>query len=152
CACSSRSTTRRSPRNTRRKFTTPTATTQTTNRRRMAFDPLSAAMDLGGKLIDRFFPDPAKKAEAALQLLQLQQSGELAQMAGQMDINKTEAASGSLFVAGWRPFVGWCCGAAMAWNYVAGPIVGTISQFRLKPIMFVPVDTTTMMPVLLGML
>lgn len=89
----------------------------------MALDPITAALDIGGKLIDRFFPDPAQADAARLQLLQLQQSGELAQMTGQMEINKVEAANGSVFVSGWRPFLGWICGAALAYHYVARPML-----------------------------
>ena len=117
-----------------------------------ALDPISAAFDLGGKLIDHFFPDPAKKAEAALELLKLQQSGELAQMTAQMGINQTEAANPNMFVAGWRPFIGWICGSAFAWNFVIGPLVAQLSQFSKHPISYQPLDMTTMMPVILGML
>ena len=44
----------------------------------MAADPLTAALNLGGQLIDRFFPDPAQKAQANLALLEMAQKGELA--------------------------------------------------------------------------
>ncbi len=63
-------------------------------------------------------PDPAKQAE-----LQAQAGSKLMELlaqqdAGQVELNKVEAASASLFVSGWRPFVGWCCGAALAFNYL----------------------------------
>ena len=77
----------------------------------MALDPISAALDIGGKLIDRLWPDPTQAAAAKLELLKMQQEGDLAVMVAQTDINKIEAGSSSLFVAGWRPFVGWVCGA-----------------------------------------
>lgn len=41
----------------------------------------------------------------------------------QAEINKIEAASSSVFVAGWRPFIGWVCGAAIAWTYLFGPLL-----------------------------
>ena len=41
---------------------------------------------------------------------------------GQLEINKAEAAHKSLFVAGWRPFVGWTCGVALAWHFVGQPL------------------------------
>ena len=72
-------------------------------------DAVAAGLQIGNKLIDRLWPDPAQAAQAKLQLLQMQQSGELAQLAadtdlakGQMAINQTEAANASVFVAGWR--------------------------------------------------
>jgi hypothetical protein len=118
----------------------------------MAFDPLSIGLQLGGKVIDHFFPDPQKAAEAKLELLKLAQTGELAQMTGQMDINKAEAGTGSVFIAGWRPFVGWVCGTALAMNFIVGPLGTWISALRGHPTAFPTLDMTTMMPVLLGML
>ena len=88
----------------------------------MALDPISALLDLGGKVMDRVFPDPAQAAAAKLEIMKLQQSGELAQIAGQMEINKVEAASASLFVSGWRPGIGWVCGAGFAVQFVIGPL------------------------------
>jgi hypothetical protein len=49
----------------------------------MALDPISALLDVGSKVIDRVWPDPAQAASAKLELMKLQQSGELAQIAGQ---------------------------------------------------------------------
>ena len=88
----------------------------------MSLDPVSALLDIGGKVLDRVFPDPAQQAAAKLELMKLQQSGELAQLAGQMDINKIEAASSSIFVSGWRPAIGWVCGAGFAVQFVVGPL------------------------------
>ena len=75
----------------------------------MAFDPVSAAFDVGGKLIDRLWPDPAQRDQAKLKLMELQQSRALAQLAaetelskGAADIVKTEAAGGFL-ASSWRP-------------------------------------------------
>ena len=62
-------------------------------------NPLAAILGVGEKLIDRLFPDPVKKAEALLELRRLEQSGDLAVIANQAEINKIEAASSSLFVA-----------------------------------------------------
>jgi hypothetical protein len=86
-------------------------------------DPITAALGLGSKLIERFFPDPAQADAAKLELLKLQQSGELAQIAGQHEVNKIEAASSSLFVAGWRPAVGWVCASALAYVYLLYPLL-----------------------------
>jgi hypothetical protein len=75
----------------------------------MSFDPVSAAFDVGGKLIDRLWPDPTQRDAAKLKLMELQQSGALAQLAaetelskGAADIVKTEAAGGFL-ASSWRP-------------------------------------------------
>lgn len=92
----------------------------------MALDPISAALDLGTALIERIFPDPEKAASAKLELLKMQQSGDLAIMTAQTDINKTEAANASLFVSGWRPAIGWVCALALGYQYLFKPIVSTI--------------------------
>jgi len=118
----------------------------------MALDPLSAVLDIGGKVIDRLWPDPAQAASAKLELIKLQQSGELAQIAGQMEINKVEAASSSTFVAGWRPFIGWVCGAAFAYKFVLAPIGAFVLAAAGHPIVMPVLDFTEMSSVLLGML
>jgi hypothetical protein len=118
----------------------------------MALDPVSALLDIGGKVLDRVFPDPAQAANAKLELMKLQQSGELTQIAGQMDINKIEAASSSIFVSGWRPAIGWICGAGFAVQFVIGPLAEWGSALAGHPVKFPQMDTGTMMPLLLGML
>jgi hypothetical protein len=118
----------------------------------MALDPLSALLDIGGKVIDRVWPDPEKAAAAKLELFKMQQSGELAAMAGQMEINKVEAANPSIFVSGWRPAIGWICGAGFAVQFVIGPLAEWGSALYGHPVKFPQMDTGTMMPLLLGML
>lgn len=110
-------------------------------------------LGIGSKVIDRVFPDPAQRAAAQLELFKLQQNGELAQMSGQLDINKEEAKSSNVFVSGWRPFIGWVCGTAFAINFVVGPVsVFVALAFFGKTLLFPMLDLATMMPVLLGML
>jgi len=43
--------------------------------------PLGALLDIGGKILDKVFPDPAQAEQAKLKLLEMQQNGELAQIA-----------------------------------------------------------------------
>ena len=76
----------------------------------MAFDPVSAVFDVGGKLIDRLWPDPAQRDAAKLKLMELQQSGALAQLAAETDLKKgaaeivkAEASSDNFLAASWRP-------------------------------------------------
>ncbi len=118
----------------------------------MALDPVSALLDIGGKVMDRLWPDPAQAAAAKLELFKLQQSGELSMIAGQMDINKAEASNPSIFVSGWRPGIGWVCGAGFAVQFVIGPLAEWGSAVYGHPIKFPPMDMGTMMPLLLGML
>ena len=83
---------------------------------------LDSLLSIGAKIIDRVIPDKAAAAQAQAELVKMQVSGELAQLAGQLEINKTEAAHQSVFVAGWRPFIGWVCGSALAYQFVIRPI------------------------------
>jgi len=84
---------------------------------------VDALLGLGGKLIDKLIPDPAARDAAKLELLKLQQSGELAAMVAQTEINKVEAANPSVFVSGWRPAIGWVCALAMAYQYLIRPFL-----------------------------
>ena len=118
----------------------------------MSLDPVSVLLDVGSKVIDRLWPDPAQAAAAKLELVKLQQSGELAAMAGQLDINKAEASSTSLFVSGWRPFIGWVCGSACAWNWLGLSVAKFGLALAGHPISIQPADITEMLPVLMGML
>ena len=118
----------------------------------MALDPVTALFEVGSKVLDRVLPDPAQQAAAKLELMKLQQNGELAQITGQMEINKVEAASSSIFVSGWRPGIGWICGAGFAVQFVIGPLAEWGSALYGHPVKFPQMDTGTMMPLLLGML
>lgn len=118
----------------------------------MALDPVSALLDIGGKVIDRLWPDPSQAAAAKLELIKLQQSGELQAMAGQLEINKVEAANASVFVSGWRPFIGWVCGAACAWNWIGLKVALFVAAYVGHELKLAPADLSEMMPVLLGML
>lgn len=89
---------------------------------------LSGVFDIGKNLIDRFFPDPAQKAAAALELARMQQNGELAQLAADTDLSKLqiqtnieEAKSTNWFVAGGRPFIMWICGFSLAYAALIEP-------------------------------
>lgn len=117
-----------------------------------AFDPVTAALNIGSKVIDRLWPDPAQADAAKLELLKLQQSGELAIAVGQMDTNKIEAASASVWVSGWRPCVGWVCAGGCAWNWIGLPIAMFTAELVGKHLQLRPADLSEMMPLLFGML
>lgn len=117
-----------------------------------ALDPVTAILNIGEELINRIFPDPTQAAAAKLELVKLQQSGELAVMTAQTDINKEEAKSSSVFVSGWRPFIGWVCGAGCAWNWIGLPLATfgmTVAGYHID---VKPADLSEMFPLLMGML
>lgn len=107
-----------------------------------------ALIPLIGTLLDKFFPDPAQAAAAKLKLLEMAQNGELAQLG----VNQAEASNPSIFVSGWRPFIGWVCGSAFAWNYLLGPFITQLLLIAGHPVTYTALDLGEMMPVLLGML
>ena len=125
----------------------------------MAIEPVSALLDIGGKLIDRLWPDPAQRDAAKLELFKLQQSGELAVLAAETDlqreqirVNAEEAKNPSLFVSGWRPALGWICVSACGWNWVGLSVINTAAALFQHPVNLRPADLSEMLPILIGIL
>lgn len=125
----------------------------------MSFDPLSAAFDLGKGIIDKIWPDPTKRAQEMRLLEELKQKGNLAELQahvtllqGQMQINAKEAEHKSVFVAGWRPFVGWVGGLSLAYVSMIEPLMRFIATMIGYDGEFPVIDTTLNMQVLMGML
>jgi hypothetical protein len=115
-------------------------------------DPITALLTIGNTLINKIFPDPAQAAQAQLELLKLQQNGDLATMVAQTDINKVEAASASVFVSGWRPFCGWVGGAGLAYAAILEPLLRLIATLYGYTGDFPAIDTTITMQILFGLL
>lgn len=113
-----------------------------------AADPLTAALNLGGQIIDRVWENPAEREKARLSLLELAQRGDLAQLS----VNQAEAANASVFVSGWRPAIGWICGAACAWNWIGLPVAVFGASLLGVTVSVRPADLSEMFPILLGML
>lgn len=111
----------------------------------MALDPLTAALDVGKTIIDRIWPDKTEEEKQRL-------AGILALLQGQLQVNQAEAGNPSMFVSGWRPFVGWVCGMACAWNWIGLPVAKIAAAYLGHPITLAPADLSEMMPVLMGML
>lgn len=91
---------------------------------------LGPLFQMGKTLLDRFVPDPEKKAAAEMELVKMAADGELKQVVAQLEINAKEAAHPSLFVAGWRPAVGWVCVSALAFQYLVRPL---LMAFNITP-------------------
>lgn len=82
-----------------------------------------------GQVLDKIFPDQDKANEAKAKLLEMQLNGELTKIEGQLEINKQEAAHESIFVAGWRPAIGWVCALALAFQFLIRPILTAFHAF-----------------------
>ena len=118
----------------------------------MGFDPLSSVFELGKALVDKLIPDPKMKAEALQKLEEMRQSGDLAVISGQNEINKIEAGNTNLFVSGWRPVIGWVCGSALAFQLVIGPMIVWGSAIAHKPVSLPTMQTELLTTLLVGML
>jgi|TARA_R110001592_G_scaffold52413_1_gene160364 hypothetical protein len=103
-------------------------------------------------LLDKFIEDKDQKNALAHQIATMSERHAQELAKGQLEVNKAEAASASLFVAGWRPAVGWVCVLGMASNFVLIPMVNFILALAESTVTVPLIDTSTMMPVLLGML
>jgi len=112
----------------------------------MALDSVTAGIDLVNTAINKIWPDKSEQEKQQL-------AAAVVIVQGQLDINKTEAASSSIFVAGWRPFIGWVCGSACAWNWIGLSVAKFVAlTFFAHTIDIKPADISEMMPVLMGML
>ena len=112
----------------------------------MAFDPVTGVVDLASTIINKIWPD---KSEAEKQQL----AAAVALVNGQLAINQAEASSPSMFVAGWRPFIGWVCGSACAWNWLGLSVAKFVALLAFSKVLDIhPADVSEMMPVLMGML
>jgi hypothetical protein len=99
----------------------------------MALDPVTAALDVGGKLIDRLWPDPAQRDQAKLAMLELAQKGELAEFVGRAEIVKTEAASSHWLASNWRPLtmLTFCALIVARWFGWAAPELSEAEYLKL---------------------
>lgn len=102
----------------------------------MSFDPITSIFDLGKTAIEKIWPDANKRAEEMRKLEELRQTGNLAELdahvkilLAQIEVNKIEASSSSIFVAGPRPFVLWVGGVSLAWQFICYPMLLWIWAF-----------------------
>ena len=108
-------------------------------------------LSVGSQLIDRFFPDPEKKAAAELELFKMAQAGDLQKITAQLEINAREAAHPSILVAGWRPAVGWVCGFGLLYQAVLHSFLNWIAlMYAVPPLP--PIDSDLLIYILGAML
>jgi len=115
----------------------------------MSITGLGEIFDLGGKIIDKIFPDKQAADTAKLKLLEMQQNGELAMLTAykeqdiaQANINAVEAGNSSVFVAGWRPAIGWICAASLAYIFLVMPAANQILKI-VRPDLILPAISTS---------
>jgi hypothetical protein len=111
----------------------------------MSITGVGEIAELATTVIGKIWPDKTEQEKqqlaAAVSLVQ-----------GQLAINQAEAANPSVFVSGWRPFIGWVCGAGCAWNWIGLPALKAGLAIGGMSVALSPADLGEMMPLLLGML
>lgn len=115
---------------------------------------VTAGLDMVGKvagalepLINRFFPDPQKALEFRNEMMKTLVASDV----GQLEVNKAEAQSGSLFVAGWRPFIGWIMGVCVMYVFLIAPIAQAIVSIW-RPEFHMPAVNEHLWELVFGML
>lgn len=104
-------------------------------------------------LLDKFIEDKDKKAALAHDLATMAERHIHEANMGQLEVNKAEAQHRSMFVAGWRPFLGWGLSFAMIWHFVLVPIVTFVFAYiRIEAPDLPEFDMSSLMTVLMGML
>lgn len=104
-------------------------------------------------LLDKFIPDATEKQRLAAEIATMaeRQAHEIA--LAQIDVNKVEAASNSIFKSGWRPAIGWVCGFAFAYHFVLQPLLIFVMTYLGHPVPELPeFDMASLMTVLGGLL
>lgn len=123
-------------------------------------DPIESLVEnTVGKVADKlisYLPLSAEdKAKLALQAKQLdlqQEQQDMSLALAQIATNTEEAKNSSVFVAGWRPFIGWVCGFALAYSFIALPFISTIVMIWAPDYKPPTIDLASLIPILMGML
>jgi hypothetical protein len=122
---------------------------------------LGSVFDFGSKVLDKLFPDPAQRDEAKLKLYEAQAAGELKELElvfenakAQIEVNKLDAQSEKFLQYGWRPFIGWICGAALGYEFLVRPLLpwifGLLASEALPPLP--SLEMGDLMTILMGVL
>ena len=116
-------------------------------------DLLGKLVDPVSNILDKVVEDKDQKARLAHEIATMAERHAQELAKGQIDITKEEAKSRNIFIAGWRPFVGWTCGLALFWHFLGLPVTLFITGwFNLQHPPLPEFDMNSLMTVLLGML
>ena len=104
-------------------------------------------------LLDKFIPDATERQKLAHEIATMAEKNVHEISMAQIEVNKTEAASNSIFKGGWRPFIGWVCGVAFAYHFVLQPFLIFVLTTLGQPVPYLPeFDMASLMTVLGGLL
>lgn len=116
-------------------------------------------LEIGKSILSKVLPDPEAQSEAKLKLLQLQQAGDFKELESnlqliknQVETNKIEAQSEGLLKSGWRPFIGWVCGAGLVYQMLLRPMFNGLSVYLGHGLPMPALDNDTLMWLITGLL
>ena len=113
---------------------------------------IDAITSLVNTVVDKYFPDANIEAQSKADSLKVELTKELEYTLGQIEINKTEASSASLFVSGWRPAVGWTGALGYAYEFLIRPIVNGVAVAFGAPPVFPGIEVEALSTLLFGLL
>ena len=119
------------------------------------FSFLSGPLDT---VLERVIPDTNKRKEMTHEITTMFEKNSQAIRLAQIEVNKEEAKHKSIFVSGWRPFIGWVCGLAMAMNWLITPLINMllltfgVTDAQGNSVQIPLLDLAEMMPVIMGLL
>lgn len=115
----------------------------------MVFDGIAGLVNT---VVDKIFPDANIEAQAKADALKAELAKELEYTLGQLDINKTEAANPSVFVAGWRPMVGWMGALGYGYEFLFRPLLNGLAVAAGLPPVFPGIEMEALTNLLFGLL
>lgn len=114
----------------------------------IAQSAITGPIEALGSVFDRLFTSDAERLQAEAVLEKLRQHPAELQVA----LNQVEAAHRSVFVAGWRPAVGWICAAAVGWAYIGHPLFQWAAALWAPGLEPPPIQTDSLFELVLAML
>lgn len=119
----------------------------------MALPFLSSLIEPVTGILDKFVEDKDQKAKLAHEISTMADRHAQQLALAQIEVNKAEAASNSVWKGGWRPFVGWVCGTAFAYHFVIQPLaIFGLAAYGMEVPPLPDFDMGQLMTVLMGML
>jgi hypothetical protein len=104
------------------------------------------------EVLDRVVPDQAAASKAKLEMEARLLEAATAQASQQTEINKIEAGHQSIFVSGWRPYIGWACGMAITWAFLLAPMLTWLLPLTGVATVVPPLQTEFLLELVFAML
>lgn len=111
-----------------------------------------AIVEIGARLLDKIIPDKDAREKAQAELLKAAQDQDFQKAIAQIEVNKMEAQHTSLFVAGWRPAIGWICVTGLGYNFLLYPMMTWLVVVTGSELAPPPLLSENLMELVMGML